>query len=137
VAEGVYDFVVMDSRSRVTIPAKIRKLLGLAEGMKFLMITDTERREIRMIPLVELQAKVYKLRIIMIDTPGVLARIASLLANEKVDLLITESRTIRRGETAEWVIIADLSQCKLSISDLISRIKGVDLVKKVEITEIK
>ncbi|MCD6244204.1 MAG: AbrB family transcriptional regulator [Thermoproteota archaeon] len=136
-AEGVYDFVVMDSRSRVTIPAKIRKLLGLAEGMKFLMITDTERREIRMIPLVELQAKVYKLRIIMIDTPGVLARIASLLANEKVDLLITESRTIRRGETAEWVIIADLSQCKLSISDLISRIKGVDLVKKVEITEIK
>ncbi len=133
----VYDFVVMDSRSRVTIPAKIRKLLGLAEGMKFLMITDTERKEIRLIPLVELQAKVYKLRIIMVDTPGVLAKIASLLANEKVDLLITESRTIRRGETAEWVIIADLSLCKLSISDLISKIKGVDLVKEVEIMEIK
>ncbi len=133
----VYDFVIMDSKSRITVPAKLRKILGLAEGMKFLVIADTEKKEIRLVPLAELQAKVYKLRIVMADTLGVLAKVASFLAREKVDLLITESRTIRRGKTAEWVIIADLSLCKLGISELIGKIKKMKFIEEVEIMEIR
>lgn len=135
-SEEVYDFTTMDSKSRVTIPLKIRKLLGLSEGMKFIIIANTSRKEIKIIPLVELRASVYRLRIVMSDRPGVLARAASLLAEENVDLLMTESRTIRRGELAEWVIMADLSNCKLDIAGLVERVKGLDFVRNVEVTKL-
>ncbi len=135
-SEEVYDFVVMDSKSRVTIPLKIRKVLGLREGMKLLLIANSSKKELRIIPLLELQAKVYRLRIVMSDRPGVLARAASLLAEEGVDLIMTESRTIRRGEIAEWVIVADLSNCQLDVSALVERIRGLDFVKSVEITQM-
>ncbi len=134
--EEVYDFTTMDSKSRVTIPAKIRRILGLSEGMKLLIIANIPRKEIKIIPLAGLQAKVYRLRVVMSDRPGVLARAASLLAEENVDLLMTESRTIRRGELAEWVIMADLSNCKLDVAELIERMKGLDFVRSVEITEL-
>lgn len=135
-SEEVYDFTTMDSKSRVTIPLKIRKLLGLSEGMKFIIIANTSRKEIKIIPLVELRANVYRLRIVMSDRPGVLARAASLLAEENVDLLMTESRTVRRGELAEWVIIADLSNCRLDVAELVERVKGLDFVRSVEVTKL-
>lgn len=135
-SEEVYDFTTMDSKSRITIPMKIRKVLGLSEGMRFIIIANTLRKEIKIIPLVELQAKVYRLRIVMLDRPGVLAKAASLLAEENVDLLMTESRTIRRGELAEWVIMADLSNCKLDISELIGRIEGLEFVRRVEVARL-
>ncbi|MEM0017789.1 MAG: ACT domain-containing protein [Candidatus Korarchaeum sp.] len=135
-SEEVYDFTTMDSKSRVTIPAKIRKLLGLSEGMKFIIIANTFRKEIKIIPIVELRANVYRLRIVMLDRPGVLARAASLLADENVDLLMTESRTIRRGELAEWVVMADLSNCKLDVSELVKRIRGLEFVRGVEVARL-
>ncbi|MEM0268697.1 MAG: ACT domain-containing protein [Candidatus Korarchaeum sp.] len=135
-SEEVYDFTTMDSKSRVTIPAKIRKLLGLSEGMKFIIIANTLRKEIKIIPIVELRANVYRLRIVMLDRPGVLARAASLLADENVDLLMTESRTIRRGELAEWVVMADLSNCKLDVSELVKRIRGLEFVRGVEVARL-
>ncbi|MCS7103743.1 MAG: ACT domain-containing protein [Candidatus Korarchaeum sp.] len=135
-SEEVYDFTTMDSKSRVTIPLKIRKLLGLRGGTKFIIIANIPKKEIKIIPLIELQAKVYRLRIVMSDRPGVLAKAASLLAEESVDLLMTESRTIRRGELAEWVIMADLSNCKLDVAELMERVKELEFVRSVEITKL-
>jgi len=132
----VYDFTTMDSKSRITIPIKIRKVLGLSEGMRFLVVANVPRKEIRIIPLIQLQAKVYRIRIVMLDRPGVLARVAGLLAEENVDLLMTESRTVRRGELAEWVVMADLSGCRLDALELIERIKGLDFVRSVEVTSL-
>ncbi|RSN76221.1 MAG: AbrB family transcriptional regulator [Thermoproteota archaeon] len=131
----IYDFVVVDSKSRITIPLRIRRLLGIREGMKLMITANSSRKEIRIIPLVGVQAKVNKLRVLMADRPGVLARVATILADNNVDLLLTESRTVRRGELAEWVIIADLTNCK-SISELVEEIKKLDFVKEVEISEI-
>lgn len=134
--EEVYDFTVMDYKSRITIPLKVRKLLGLREGMKFLVIANALRKEVRIIPLAELHAKVYRIRILMADRPGVLAKVATLLAEENVDLLMTESRTIRRGEIAEWIVMADLSKCKLDVSELLDRIRSFDFVKNIEIAQL-
>lgn len=132
----VYDFVVVDSKSRITIPLRIRRLLGIKEGMKLMIAANSSRKEIRIVPLVGIQARVNKLRILMSDRPGVLARVATILADNNVDLLMTESRTVRRGELAEWVIIADLTSCKSSISELVEEIKKLDFVRDVEISEI-
>lgn len=132
----IYDFVVVDSKSRITIPLRIRKLLGIKEGMKLMIAANSSRKEIRIIPIVGTQAKVSKLRVLMLDKPGVLAKVATILADNNVDLLLTESRTVRRGELAEWVIIADLAGCKLSVPELVEEIKKLDFVKEVEVSEI-
>ncbi|MGB9630718.1 MAG: ACT domain-containing protein [Candidatus Methanodesulfokora sp.] len=132
----IYDFVVVDSKSRITIPLRIRKLLGIKEGMKLMIAANSSRKEIRIIPIVGTQAKVNKLRVLMLDKPGVLAKVATILADNNVDLLLTESRTVRRGELAEWVIIADLASCKLSVPELVEEIKKLDFVKEVEVSEI-
>lgn len=135
-SSNIYEFVVIDSKGRVVIPSRIRKVLNISDGMKVIMIADPDKREIKIIPLVDLHAKIYRLRIEMVDKPGVLAKIASLLAENNIDLLMTESRTIKRREIAEWNIVADFSNCSLSIQGLINIIEKLDFVRKIDIREI-
>lgn len=128
----VYEFAIMDSKGRILIPSRIRSLLNLREGMKFMLIADAEHNELRLIPVVEEHARIYKLRVKMRDTIGALFRVLQVIVSSNVDLLLTQSRTIRRREVAEWVAIVDLSQSKYSIEELAGMLKGLDIVEEVE-----
>jgi len=136
VSSGIYEFVIIDSKGRVMIPSRIRRLLNISDGMKMIMIADPDKREIRIVPLADLYAKIYRLKIGMKDRPGVLAEIASFLAEKNIDLLMTESRTIKRGEVAEWNVIADFSNCNLDIKDIISDLKKLGFIMKIEVKEL-
>ena len=128
----LYEFAVMDSKGRIFIPARIRALLNVREGMRFMVIADLERHEIRLVPLADAQSEVVKLTVLMKDVVGALSKVVDALAAAGVDLLITQSRTIRRGELAEWVAIADFSKSELSIEKVVERLSSLDVVKKVE-----
>ena len=133
----LYEVVVVDSKSRIMIPSKVRDLLGLSSGSILMLIADTESREIKIIPLTDAESKVYQLRIVMADKLGALAKIAQTLANQGVDLLFTVSKTIRREEIAEWSIIADFSKSKVSEEKIVNTLKNLDIVREVEIVSIK
>ncbi len=133
----LYEVVVVDSKSRVMIPSKVRDLLGLSSGTILMLIADTETREIRMLPLANAESKVYQLRIVMSDKPGALAKVAQALANYGVDLLFTVSKTIRREEVAEWTIIADFSKSKANEEKIVDKLKKQDIVREVEIVSVK
>jgi len=133
----LYEVVVVDSKSRIMIPSKVRDLLGLSSGSILMLIADTESREIKIIPLTDAESKVYQLRIVMADKLGALAKIAQTLANQGVDLLFTVSKTIRREEIAEWSIIADFSKSKVSEEKIVNTLKNLDIVREVEIISIK
>jgi AbrB family looped-hinge helix DNA binding protein len=122
----------MDSKGRIFIPARIRAVLNVREGMRFMVIADLERHEIRLVPLADAQSEVVKLTVLMKDVVGALSKVVDALAAAGVDLLITQSRTIRRGELAEWVAIADFSKSELSIEKVVERLSSLDVVKKVE-----
>jgi AbrB family looped-hinge helix DNA binding protein len=122
----------MDSKGRIFIPARIRAVLNVREGMRFMVIADLERREIRLVPLADAQSEVVKLTVLMKDVVGALSKVVDALAAAGVDLLITQSRTIRRGELAEWVAVADFSKSELSIEKVVERLSSLDVVKKVE-----
>ncbi|MCC6049625.1 MAG: ACT domain-containing protein [Thermofilum sp.] len=128
----LYEFAVMDSKGRIFIPARIRAVLNVREGMRFMVIADLERHEIRLVPLADAQSEVVKLTVLMKDVVGALSKVVDALAAAGVDLLITQSRTIRRGELAEWVAIADFSKSELSIEKVVERLSSLDVVKKVE-----
>ena len=116
------EIVRVDSRGRITMPSSIREAVSLSEGMYVMLIANLDKKEIRISPFADPEAKLYELIITFSDVPGALARAAQILAEEGVDLLSSESRTLRRGKSAEWIIIADVSRCKCSLSELEKRI---------------
>lgn len=109
------DIVKLDGKGRILVPIDIRRILGLREGMYLLIIADSERCEIRLTPFIDRKAKLARIIVGLKDIPGALARIAGILADIGVDLLFSESRTIRRGEEAEWIAVADMTNCNLEL----------------------
>ena len=116
------EIVRVDSRGRITMPSSIRDAVRLAEGMYVMLIADLDEKEIRITPFADPEAKLVELSITFSDIPGALAKAAGILATQGVDLLSSESRTLRRGKSAEWVIIADISRCKCTLKELEEKI---------------
>lgn len=111
------EIVRIDSRGRITMPSSIRDAVRLSEGMYVILIADLDEKHVRIIPFADPEAKLVEFCITFPDVPGALAKAAAVLAREGVDLLSSESRTLRRGESAEWVIIADVSRCKCKLEE--------------------
>jgi AbrB family looped-hinge helix DNA binding protein len=116
------EIVRVDSRGRITMPSSIREAVRLSEGMYVMLIADLDKKEVRISPFADPEAKLVELSISFSDVPGALAKSASILADEGVDLLSSESRTLRRGKSAEWVIVADISRCKCTLKELEQKI---------------
>ena len=116
------EIVRVDSRGRITMPSSIREAIRLSEGMYVMLIADLDKKEIRITPFADPEAKLIELNITFSDAPGALAKAASTLADEGVDLLSSESRTLRRGKSAEWVVVADVSRCKCTLKELEQKI---------------
>jgi len=112
------EIVRIDSRGRVTMPASIRDAVRLSEGMYVILLADLDRKEVRIVPFADPEARLVEFRITFSDVPGALAKAADVLARQGVDLLSSESRTLRRGESAEWIVIADVSKCKCKLEEL-------------------
>jgi AbrB family looped-hinge helix DNA binding protein len=126
------EIVRIDSRGRVTMPSSIRDAVRLSEGMYVILIADLDRKEVRIVPFADPEAQLVEFRITFTDVPGALAKAAAVLAREGVDLLSSESRTLRRGESAEWVVIADVSRCKCRLEDLERKVMAEAAAKEVK-----
>jgi AbrB family looped-hinge helix DNA binding protein len=124
------DIVRIDARGRVTLPASIRDAVHISEGMYVLLLADLERKEIRLIPFADPEAQLYEIHITLADVPGALAKTAQILARAHVDLLSSESRTLQRGKSAEWFIIADISKCKYELANLQQQILAEGAAKE-------
>lgn len=126
------EIVRIDSRGRITMPSPIREAIRFSEGMYVLLIADLDKKVIRVVPFADPEAKLVEISITLSDIPGALAKSANILADEGVDLLSSESRTLRRGKTAEWIVIADVSRCKCSLTDLEAKIVTEGNVEEVK-----
>lgn len=127
------ELVRMDSKGRIIVPMTYRNSFDLREGMYLMLIADTEAHEIKIIPFADPSAKLVEIHVQLDDVPGALAKVATILAEKNVDLLSTQSRTLHRGQTAEWNTIADVSKCKLKLSELKDTILAHGAAKAVKI----
>jgi AbrB family looped-hinge helix DNA binding protein len=125
------EIVRIDSRGRVTMPSSIRDAVRLSEGMYVILIADLDEKEVRIVPFADPEAKLVEFRITFADVPGTLAKAADVLARQGVDLLSSESRTLRRGESAEWIVIADVSKCKCKLGELERKVVEEGAAKEV------
>lgn len=126
------EIVRIDSRGRVTMPSSIRDAVRLSEGMYVILIADLDKKEVRIIPFADPEARLVEIRITFADVPGALAKAADVLARQGVDLLSSESRTLRRGESAEWIVIADVSKCKCKLEELERKVVEEGAAKEVK-----
>ena len=126
------EIVRIDSRGRITMPSPLREAAKLSEGMYVMLVADLDEKEVRIVPFADPEAKLIELRIAFSDMPGALAKAAKILAERGVDLLSSESRTLRRGKSAEWVVVADVSRCECKLEELERQIIDGGAAKEVK-----
>jgi AbrB family looped-hinge helix DNA binding protein len=126
----VVEIVRVDTRGRITLPLSLRESFGIVEGMHVMLIGDIDKYEIRILPFADPEAELIEIQITMVDKPGSLAEVATILAKHKIDLLTSQSRTLRRGRTAEWFFIADISNRTIDIDELCNIIADTDSAEK-------
>ncbi len=115
------------------MPSSIRDAVSLSEGIYVMLIADLDDREVRIVPFADPEAKLIEFCITFADVPGALARAADALAKLEVDLLSSESRTLRRGESAEWIVVADVSKCKYELEEIEQRLVEGGAAKEVKL----
>ncbi len=122
----------VDSKGRVSIPNSFRDSLGIKFGENIVAQLDKKNERILLFPI---EKKSMKLMIKFNDVPGALASAAVVLAKEKVDLIYTSSRSMKRGKEAEWETIADFS--KVNLVNLKKKLKSEKSIKSFKFERLK
>ena len=111
------EILKLDRRGRIVIPRIMRKSLGLTENTQLMAISDSDTKEIRIIPLQLSDNKTYiKLQVYLNDKPGSLANVANAFGDLGMSLVYGESIIIKKGVEAEWTVIAP--QPEISLEEL-------------------
>ncbi len=110
----IREIVKIDDRGRIVIPGSTRKVMKIGPGTNLLMIADDSNNEITLTPFLGNDAKPVKMQIIMRDQQGALAKIAQIIGDLGINLLSEEAHILKKGEQAEWMVIADLATMKAS-----------------------
>ena len=125
------NIVKVDSKGRILIPIHIRNFLKAKEGTEIVIIPDSEKSQVKMFPL--LKEKTAELKIMLSDMPGSLATIANILSDYGMNIIMSESRTLVKGKSAEWDVIIDISERNGTIEQLQKELRESKLIKDVEV----
>ena len=128
--------VRLDTRGRLVIPNEFRGPLNLKEGDEVLLSLDQKTDTITISPIYGKPQDIIKMEIEFSDTPGCLARIAQKIADMNIDLVMTESKSSQRGNTARWTIISDLSKSSYSANEIKQSLLQSGFVESMSITKI-
>ena len=126
----------LDTRGRLVIPNEFREHLDLKEGDEVLISLDSKTDTLIISPIYGEPTNLIKIEIEFGDTPGCLAKIAQKIADLKIDLVMTESKSSQRGKKARWSIIADISNCTQSPNGLKQMLLQSGLLESLSITKI-
>ncbi|MBS3054011.1 MAG: hypothetical protein J4431_00555 [Candidatus Aenigmarchaeota archaeon] len=122
-----FNVVKIDSKGRMIIPFQLRDYLRLKEGTQ-VIITNNENKELKIIPL--LDSTIY-IEVIFTDEPGSLMKLIDVISKNKVEVLMSTSKTIERGRLAEWNAIADSASSNLA--KLQADFASLKIVKKFKV----
>ena len=126
----------LDTRGRLVIPNEFRESLGLKEGDEVLLSLDTKTDTITISPTYGKPTDLVRIELEFGDTPGCLSKIAKKIADLKIDLVMTESKSSQRGKKARWDIIADISKSSKSINQIKQNLIQSGFVESMSITKI-
>ena len=111
-------------------------MLNLKEGDEVLLSLDLKTDTLTISPIYGKLTDLVKIEIEFGDTPGCLAKIAKKIADMKIDLIMTESKSSQRGKKARWDVIADISKCSYSVNQIKQLLLQSGFVETLNITKI-
>jgi hypothetical protein len=98
-----------------------------------MMICDPDNKELKMIPLsFNNEQATMKMKIVIPDKAGSLAQIANVFGQLGISLLYGETIVIKKGEEAEWTVIAPVTDTSIEDISKHLREKGGALRVSVE-----
>lgn len=128
--------LTIDNRGRIVIPQIIRKSLGLTTNSQLMMVSDSETKEIRISPIGLGDEKVpIKLKITMADTPGALAKLASMFGKFGLSMIYSEAVIVEKDKIAVWTVISESP--KFPVDELKQRLIKEGNALKVEILPLE
>ena len=127
-----FNLVKLDSKGRILVPFHVRNQLELDDGME-LVVVGNEKKEIKIFPLVK--GKAATIHVMFSDVPGSLSKILNLISDNGVDIITSVSRTLEKGELAEWSAIVDISNCNGGFKKIEGHLSKMKVVKKIEVEE--
>jgi predicted amino acid-binding ACT domain protein len=133
--ERIESFLVkLEKKNTIKVPKQIIDDLKLSEGDEFLLHFDERSNELLLMPLMLNKEGVVKADFIIPDEIGSLARVATVLAEHKINLLITTSKTILPGKEAIWETVIDISKGKEKLKSVIEDLKEKKLIIDVQLS---
>ncbi len=132
----IIEVLKVDGKGRVTIPRTVRDALNIIEGGFVVMIADLNKNEILLTPTSGSGGSLLEVRILFNDERGKLAEISEALARVNADQITTNCRTMKKGEIAECVIVAEVPK-DVSESDIEREISKIEGVKEVIVTPVQ
>ncbi|CAB49944.1 ACT domain-containing protein [Pyrococcus abyssi] len=131
-----YIIVKVKEDGKLEIPLEYAYELGLIKGSYFLVEVDTDLKEAHIERVALPGKKLVEIEMVVIDRPGVLAKISGVLGKHRVNILFNESEELESLGLAAIVAIVDVSDADISLKELEEIIKGIEEVKEVKIVEI-
>ena len=100
--------ISIDNRGRIVLPLVTRKNLGLTTNSQLMLVSDSETKEIRITPIgLRDERNLIKVRVIMKDVSGALAKILDIFAEEALSLVYSEAVIVEKDKTAVWTAISE------------------------------
>ncbi len=100
--------ITIDNRGRIVLPLVTRKNLGLTTNSQLMLVSDSETKEIRITPIgLRDEGNLIKLKVIMKDIPGALAKLVDIFAEEGLSLVYSEAVIVEKDKTAVWTAISE------------------------------
>lgn len=130
-----HDIVRVDSKGRITVPLRVREELGLQSGTYVTVKLEREEKRASISLFAGPDAHLVELHLKIPDRPGALARAAKVLGDANLDLMMSSSRTIKKGDLAEWIVVADASQSGVPLEEVKKKILESRAVIALEVKE--
>ena len=100
--------ITIDNRGRIVLPLVTRKNLGITTNSQLMLVSDSETKEIRITPIgLRNESNLIKLKIVMKDIPGALAKILDIFGEEGLSLVYSEAVIIEKDKTAVLTAISE------------------------------
>jgi len=100
--------IIIDNRGRIVLPKVTRKNLGLTTNSQLMLVSDSETKEIRITPIgLRNESSLIKVKVVMKDIPGALAKLLDIFAEEGIGLVYSEAVIVEKDKTAVWTAISE------------------------------